>query len=677
MSRLSFFLISIFLLPWSVAQAVPVLYQANNLGGSAWEYTYTVNNDLPINIEEFSTYFDPALYENLVISDSPMGWDGLAVEPDSNLPDDGFSDWLTLGSPINSGDTLGGFSVTFDFIGTGTPGSQLFEILDPMTFDVLSSGSTTSVPEPGALVLLVLGLAGLFHRSLRRVCTQSVKFMRVGLAGLLALGFLLSQSLAVAAVSDLSMTDRQLVSKQRVSRTDVEYTYTLTINNSGVPLTGVVATVSSLSGNTVIQKADVVLGALGSGSTQSADTFVLRQNRRVRFDPADLVFTFMADGTVLEDQAFGLQLMEDINPDPNIVEINLEAREADVEMVPGISSTVYTYNGTVPGPLIHGTVGDTLIVHFTNNLPEPTTIHWHGLRLPADMDGSSVSQNPIQPGDSFTYKFDLKEASLFWYHPHVRTNVQVEKGLAGALLVTEKAEDIDSKIRDIKQKILVVDDVLLDAEGQVEAAFTGTPKEQLLKKINGREGNQLLVNGVKMPTMKVKSGEPIRWRMVNIANTRFMRIAVPNHKLTRIGGDGGLLETPITNLDDVLMVSGQRADIMFVPEGEVGSELIVYWKDTARGRHSIDIMPNNMVVMGDDEMDGSYPDIPLMRLVFEENKQQAETLDLPASLRTIEPIDITNATETTLKFGHSMPMVMNGKGMVKFLINGKTFGEVT
>jgi len=156
-----------------------------------------------------------------------------------------------------------------------------------------------------------------------------------------------------------------------------------------------------------------------------------------------------------------------------------------------------------------------------------------------------------------------------------------------------------------------------------------------------------------------------------------MRIAVPNHKLTRIGGDGGLLETPITNLDDVLMVSGQRADIMFVPEGEVGSELIVYWKDTARGRHSIDIMPNNMVVMGDDEMDGSYPDIPLMRLVFEENKQQAEALDLPESLRTIEPIDITNATETTLKFGHSMPMVMNGKGMVKFLINGKTFGEVT
>ncbi|MCF6338647.1 MAG: hypothetical protein L3J84_11990 [Gammaproteobacteria bacterium] len=84
----------------------------------------------------------------------------------------------------------------------------------------------------------------------------------------------------------------------------------------------------------------------------------------------------------------------------------------------------------------------------------------------------------------------------------------------------------------------MLDDVLLDENGQVKEAFTGTPKEVLLKKINGRTGNTLLVNGHQMPTMRVKPGEPIRWRMVNIANTRFMRVAVPGHKLTRIGGDG-------------------------------------------------------------------------------------------------------------------------------------------
>ncbi len=393
------------------------------------------------------------------------------------------------------------------------------------------------------------------------------------------------------------------------------------------------------------------------------------------------------------EEAFGLQLLEDINPDPHIVEINLEAREDYVEMVPGVPSKVYTYNGTVPGPLIRGTVGDTLIIHFTNNLPEPTTIHWHGLRLPADMDGASVAQNPIQPGETFTYQYELKEASLFWYHPHVRSNEQVEKGLAGALLVSEKKHKLDKRIRKVKQKVLVLDDVLLDENGQVEEAFTGSPKEVLLKKINGRTGNTLLVNGRQMPTMYVKSGEPIRWRMVNIANTRFMRVVVPGHKLTRIGGDGGLIETPIKDMDDVFLVPGQRADVMFIPKGQPGSELIVYWKDTARGRHSIDIvdmpmdggmgmgmgggmmgMNGKMVVMGDDEMDGNYPDIPLMRIVFKKGHKHAKKLKLPEHLRTIEPIDVTGAAETTLKFGHSMPMP---DGSIKFLINGKTFNEVT
>ncbi len=290
------------------------------------------------------------------------------------------------------------------------------------------------------------------------------------------------------------------------------------------------------------------------------------------------------------------------------------------------------------------------------------------------MGGASVAQNPVQPGETFTYKYELKEASLFWYHPHVRSNEQVEKGLAGALLVSEKKRDIHKRIRKTKQRILVLDDVLLDENGQIEAAFTGTPEEVLLKKINGRTGNTLLVNGRQMPTMRVKSGQPIRWRMVNVANTRFMRVAVPGHKLTRIGGDGGLLETPIKDMDDVLLVPGQRADIMFIPKGKPGTELIVYWKDTKRGRHSIDIMNNGMVIMGDDEMDGNYPDIPLMRLVFKKGHKHAKKLKLPKHLRTIEPIDISAAAETTLRFGHTMPMA---DGTIKFLINGKTADEVT
>ncbi|VAW84457.1 Multicopper oxidase, partial [hydrothermal vent metagenome] len=86
-----------------------------------------------------------------------------------------------------------------------------------------------------------------------------------------------------------------------------------------------------------------------------------------------------------------LQIAQDINPDPRIVEINLQAKESTIEIAQGVFSRVYTYNGVVPGPVIKTNIGDTLIVHFTNNLPEPTTIHWHGLRVPADMDGSTLS----------------------------------------------------------------------------------------------------------------------------------------------------------------------------------------------------------------------------------------------------------------------------------------------
>lgn len=112
---------------------------------------------------------------------------------------------------------------------------------------------------------------------------------------LFGLGLLLNQSTLLAGVEDLSVTDRQFVSKERVSRSFTDFTYTITVQNSGQPLTGVTATVSNLSGGTVIQESEIIFGALANGSTTSTDTFTLRQNRRIPFDPADLVYTFSAD----------------------------------------------------------------------------------------------------------------------------------------------------------------------------------------------------------------------------------------------------------------------------------------------------------------------------------------------------------------------------------------------
>ena len=115
----------------------------------------------------------------------------------------------------------------------------------------------------------------------------------------------------------------------------------------------------------------------------------------------------------------------DRNPDPKIVEIDMVAKLADIT-VDGKTVHAWTYNGGMPGPLIKAHVGDRLIVHFTNQLDEPTTVHWHGVRVPIEMDGvPEISQPEVKKGESFTYDFALRDAGLFWYHPHVMSAAQV------------------------------------------------------------------------------------------------------------------------------------------------------------------------------------------------------------------------------------------------------------
>lgn len=149
----------------TTASASTITYSVANIAANNWQYTYTVSNDsLGIAIEEFTIFFDVALYENLVITGSPAGWDSLVVDPDPDLPDDGFFDscsssvlCLGAGDAIPIGGTLGGFSVSFDYLGVGTPSSQVFDIVDPDTFATIDSGITT-VPIPPAAWLLGSGL---------------------------------------------------------------------------------------------------------------------------------------------------------------------------------------------------------------------------------------------------------------------------------------------------------------------------------------------------------------------------------------------------------------------------------------------------------------------------------------------------------------------------------------
>jgi hypothetical protein len=146
----------------STISATPITkiqYQATDIGSGRWQYSYEVTNiSLTPAIEEFTIWFNYGLYDNLSIEtpDPPAGdWDEIVIQPEPVLEDDGYYDALALGLGIGIGNSVSGFAVSFDWLGVGEPGSQLYEIIDPATFDTLDSGYT--IPEPTTLLLLTFG----------------------------------------------------------------------------------------------------------------------------------------------------------------------------------------------------------------------------------------------------------------------------------------------------------------------------------------------------------------------------------------------------------------------------------------------------------------------------------------------------------------------------------------
>ena len=322
-----------------------------------------------------------------------------------------------------------------------------------------------------------------------------------------------------------------------------------------------------------------------------------------------------------DDWSADLRLPEpaDLNPDPRIVEIALDAVKADVEIA-GTRVPVWTYNGGLPGPLIRARVGDRLIVHFRNRLPEPTTVHWHGLRVPIHMDGvPGASQPDVEPGGSFTYDFIVPDAGLFWYHPHVMSAKQVGFGLYGPLLV----EDPDERVGVDDELVLVLSDIELRDDGQLESPDTGGSTGMLF----GREGNHLLVNGRTAPRVLARSGAPQRWRIVNAAKSRYFQLLVEGVTFTQIGGDGGLQESLVTT-DRLVVAAGERADVIVTPTGEPGTELPVISVRFNRGYGSVE---------------ARNPLEPLFTLVFADLPPSTGPPVAPIT-RRIEPLNTTGAT---------------------------------
>jgi FtsP/CotA-like multicopper oxidase with cupredoxin domain len=346
--------------------------------------------------------------------------------------------------------------------------------------------------------------------------------------------------------------------------------------------------------------------------------------------------------------ALSLQPAPDLNPDPQIVEINLDARVTEVDVAPGRRIEAWTYNGSLPGPLIRVKVGDRLIVHFTNKLPQPTTVHWHGLRIPNAMDGVPIlSQPDVKPGETFTYDFVVPDAGLYWYHPHVMSAAQAGFGLYGAFLVDDPSEGFT--IPD--EHVLVLSDIDVTAAGKLEDPETGGSAGMAF----GREGNVLLLNGRNHPRVQVAAGVPQRWRVVNAAKSRYFELdAGADNPFTKIGSDAGFIESPVT-LGSLILAPGERADVFFTPHAEPGSELAVRARLVDRGYGSV-------VARQDEDM---------FTMVMA-GTPAPPPVTLPVTSRAIAPLDPTGATPVPIEFGINQSGV---NGAFQYTINNKPLGK--
>jgi FtsP/CotA-like multicopper oxidase with cupredoxin domain len=330
----------------------------------------------------------------------------------------------------------------------------------------------------------------------------------------------------------------------------------------------------------------------------------------------------------------------DKNPDPKIVEIDLEAGKATKAYLPGKTTSVLAYNGTVPGPLIDANVGDTLVVHFKNSLAMNTTVHWHGVRVPNAMDGTMAVQMPVGPGESFDYQFQLPDAGLFWFHPHVMEDVQIQQGLYGVIRVRGPNEPSADD-----ERVVVLDDVLLDKDGGFPATIDSDTE------MIGREGNVLLVNGEPLPTLGWRSGAALRLRLVNVANARFFNLALDGYTFHVIGTDGGFMPKPY-DTDKLLIAPGERYDVMLLAHGKPGDEVTLMDQPYDRGHDT-----------------GKEPPMPLAKLRVTADAPLSGR-SLPTAFPSIERLP-GGAADTTITFDEKYV-----SGHPVFTVNGDAYPNV-
>jgi FtsP/CotA-like multicopper oxidase with cupredoxin domain len=261
-------------------------------------------------------------------------------------------------------------------------------------------------------------------------------------------------------------------------------------------------------------------------------------------------------------------------------EIALVAGPAQATLLgDGAATPVWAYGGHAPGPEIRVAQGTRLRVTLTNKLDRPTSLHFHGLCLANALDGVvGLTQKPIMPGDSFTYDFVARASGTYWYRPEAGDAEQQARGLAGALIVEDKAPvTVD---RDL---VWLLQDWRLDDEGVQIADFD----RETDRRGRGRLGNLTTINGRRLDSVAVRDGERVRLRLINAAPARFYALKFEGHSVAVVAYDGQAVRPHYASGGVVVLAPGQRVDTIIDMDGGAGQKYVLFDDQGPRGAYRL------------------------------------------------------------------------------------------
>ncbi|HEX6991516.1 MAG TPA: multicopper oxidase family protein [Gemmatimonadales bacterium] len=357
--------------------------------------------------------------------------------------------------------------------------------------------------------------------------------------------------------------------------------------------------------------------------------------------------------------------------------------------IKGQTFAMYAFNGQVPGPLIRVPQNATIIVRFHNRIDLPSSVHWHGVRLDNASDGAvGVTQQPVAPGADYTYTVHFPDAGIYWYHPHVREDIEQSMGLFGNMLVDAPARDYYSPAN--QEQVLMLGDLLMQADTLIPFG-----KEQVDFALMGRVGNVLLVNGEPDYHLQVHRGEVVRFYLTNVSSSRTWNVSFGGAPIKVLASDVSRFEHE-QMVPSVVLAPAERyvVEVRFDKPGQLAMVNAVQAINHYRGEFEPEVDTVGMIAVDSAAATPDYAaqfatlrnydsvtqDIDRYRKYFDKPPDKSITLTVRTSglpLATVQFMTIDTAYFAPVEWVDGMPDMnwLSTSGQVQWILRDDATGK--